>query len=197
MDGEWEEADANAEESPGDEELGHLSRVQAQTPVHSAATALISSDHPVEHTQEANAGLPISASLPQIDRLDDGRTPASPASLPLRASHSTVDPVDIVSRKPVRAASNGLPAHINQPSPAGQRTPSPGGLSSPDPTGVDPMTPTNDAGPFVLDGSGKSKRSGPIQISPMGTLAGTSAAAEAGLVVDAITSTPNTTTEAS
>lgn len=76
-------------------------------------------------------------------------------------SGATVPPIDIISRKPV--PSSGSTARLDQPDSRLERTmtrtPSPNGLGSS--LGVDamtgvegPMTPRNDAGPFIFDGSG-------------------------------------------
>ncbi|RDL39557.1 uncharacterized protein BP5553_03897 [Venustampulla echinocandica] len=74
-------------------------------------------------------------------------------------SNSTVAPVDIISRKPVANQASGTSSRLDQPDPHGRsltRTPSPNGASdSLDVTAgkEGPMTPRNDAGPFIFDGS--------------------------------------------
>lgn len=84
-----------------------------------------------------------------------GSPSPSSDSHPEQASSSTVPPVDILSRKPVARTSSHL-GH-DQNTDRDTRTPSPSGLPSSlnDTMGAEgPMTPRNDVGPFVFDGSG-------------------------------------------
>jgi len=79
-------------------------------------------------------------------------------SKPQQISNATVAPVDIIGKK---AVSSGTSSRLEQPASRAERdatrTPSPNGLTSSltdAVTGPDgPMTPRNDAGPFVFDGS--------------------------------------------
>ncbi|EPE34668.1 SMAD/FHA [Glarea lozoyensis ATCC 20868] len=75
-------------------------------------------------------------------------------------SNSTVPPVDIVSRGSISNGSGRQPTALSRPNINGRsstRTPSPNGTSSSLDvvlTGTEgPMTPRNDAGPFIFDGS--------------------------------------------
>jgi hypothetical protein len=78
-------------------------------------------------------------------------------SQPEQISNSTVAPVDIIGRKPVAGSSSQLQQPATRSERDLARTPSPDGLPSSltdaltGPEG--PMTPRNDAGPFVFDGS--------------------------------------------
>lgn len=94
--------------------------------------------------------------------LEDPPSPQSSASSqPPELSSATVPPVDIVNRKQVSGLSAGLTSgfeHSNtRTDRSAARTPSPNGLPSSlsdAVTGVEgPLTPRNDAGPFVFDGS--------------------------------------------
>jgi hypothetical protein len=90
--------------------------------------------------------------------VEDPPSPPSSSSSQPQVSNATVQPVDIISRKPVP---NGTSSCLGEPSAHSERgltrTPSPNGLhpSSMDAvTGVEgPLTPRNDAGPFIFDGS--------------------------------------------
>lgn len=94
--------------------------------------------------------------------LEDPPSPRSSAS-----SHSpehssaTVPPVDIINRRLISGLSAGVNSRSHQPDPSTDRgtarTPSPNGMpSSLNETAIGvegPLTPRNDAGPFVFDGS--------------------------------------------
>ena len=88
--------------------------------------------------------------------LEDSSAPSSSADRN-SFSNATSAPVDIITRKPV--ANGAIASHLEDPtSERGlSRTPSPNGLGASlneALTGVDgPMTPRNDAGPFIFDGS--------------------------------------------
>jgi len=79
--------------------------------------------------------------------------PLSASATPIpRVNNSTVPAVDIIPRKPVPSSVPGSSSRAEQ----GRGSPSPNGLhpALTDPlTGEGPMTPRNDAGPFVFDGS--------------------------------------------
>lgn len=97
-----------------------------------------------------------------MEDVNIGGSPSSSTSadsqLP-EISNSTVAPVDIISRRPVANQANGTSSRLDQPDPHARslsRTPSPNGV----PGSLDvaagtegPMTPRNDAGPFIFDGS--------------------------------------------
>ncbi|KAG0648909.1 hypothetical protein D0Z07_4883 [Hyphodiscus hymeniophilus] len=100
----------------------------------------------------------ISTSIEEDLDVEERPSPPSSSSSKPHVSNATVQPVDIIGRKTV---SNRSSSHLALAQPIGERritrTPSPNGLhpSSMDAvTGVEgPMTPRNDAGPFVFDGS--------------------------------------------
>ncbi|PQE12145.1 RING finger protein [Rutstroemia sp. NJR-2017a BVV2] len=79
--------------------------------------------------------------------------PLSASATPIpRVNNSTIPPLDIIPRKPVPSSASGSSSRAEQ----GRGSPSPNGLrpALTDPlTGEGPMTPRNDAGPFVFDGS--------------------------------------------
>lgn len=116
-----------------------------------AADTSEDSDQVVNNTSEAMVYLQLE---------DEPPSPLSSASShPPELSNATVPPVDIVSRKPASGLSasardGGSTSHLGHDT---ARTPSPNGLPSSlnDPMGgvEGPMTPRNDAGPFVFDGS--------------------------------------------
>ncbi|KAF8866692.1 hypothetical protein BDZ45DRAFT_169260 [Acephala macrosclerotiorum] len=95
-------------------------------------------------------------------------------SHPAQASNATVAPVDIIARKPVPSASNSA-SRLEQPESrldrTVTRTPSPNGLGSSlaAEAGVEgPMTPRNDAGPFIFDGS--AGRPSDLRLASMATM---------------------------
>jgi hypothetical protein len=79
--------------------------------------------------------------------------PLSASATPIpRVNNSTISPLDIIPRKPVPSSASGSSSRAEQ----GRGSPSPNGLrpALTDPlSGEGPMTPRNDAGPFVFDGS--------------------------------------------
>jgi hypothetical protein len=106
----------------------------------------------IEHTAEA------------IDCLNLDESPFPPSSSisePHELSNATVPPVDIISRKAVPSLSAGTSSRLEEPEHRTERstsrTPSPNGLPYSVTDAIigaeGPMTPRNDAGPFVLDGS--------------------------------------------
>lgn len=110
---------------------------------------------------EASDGLEvdhgIAISMGNIHVQDPPSPPSSSSSQP-QLSNTTVQPVDIIGRKPVP---NGTSSRLTEPNSHAERqltrTPSPNGLH---PSSIDaiagvegPMTPRNDAGPFIFDGS--------------------------------------------
>lgn len=107
--------------------------------------------------------------------LGEATSPSISPSPSSQADHATVQPVNIASRKATSGASGDTTSQLEQSLDTSRRTPSPHNVHSPHPlSGVEgPMTPTNDAGPFVLDGSGKSGR-GLQRIVHLGSAAGTS-----------------------
>jgi len=79
----------------------------------------------------------------------------APGAAREEVSNATVAPVDIVNRRSI--INTNVNQHTSHAQRSGLRTPSPNGLPSSLPDGVagsdGPMTPRNDAGPFVFDGS--------------------------------------------
>jgi len=78
------------------------------------------------------------------------RSDSSKGATTSQINNATVPPVDIIPRKPISGISPTTPRERSA------RTPSPTSLhpSSPDPVSHEgPMTPRNDVGPFVFDGS--------------------------------------------
>jgi E3 ubiquitin-protein ligase DMA1/2 len=111
--------------------------------------------------------------------------PPSPSDSEVPAQHTsnaTVAPVDIISRKPVPGTANATSSRLGQPSShqerTSTRTPSPNGLSSLAGDALagaeGPMTPRNDAGPFIFDGS--AGRGADVQLAALATLNLTAAA---------------------
>jgi hypothetical protein len=104
--------------------------------------------------------------------IDAAPSPVEPESRTPLVSNSTVAPVDILSRNSI-SNSAGRPANLSRPNINGRnttRTPSPNGTSSSLDvvlTGNEgPMTPRNDAGPFIFDGSaGRSNDAHPSSIN--------------------------------
>ena len=92
---------------------------------------------------------------------DEPPSPSDSESPAQHTSNATVAPVDIISRKPVPGAAIATSSRLAQPNShlerTTTRTPSPNGLSSSvgDALGgvEGPMTPRNDVGPFIFDGS--------------------------------------------
>lgn len=113
---------------------------------------------------------------------DEPPSPTDSESAAQHTSNATVAPVDIISRKPVPGGSNAASSRLEQPSSHMERnstrTPSPNGLSSSAGdalVGVEgPMTPRNDAGPFIFDGS--AGRAADVQLAALATMNLTAAA---------------------
>jgi E3 ubiquitin-protein ligase DMA1/2 len=107
---------------------------------------------------------------------DESPSPSDSESPVQHTSNATVAPVDIISRKPVPGASNATSSRLEQPSShidrTSTRTPSPNGLSSSAGDalggGEGPMTPRNDAGPFIFDGS--AGRRAEVQLAALATM---------------------------
>jgi hypothetical protein len=108
---------------------------------------------------EAEQGVNHLTGRVQHLNIDAATLPVETGSPMPLVSNSTVAPVDIVSRNSI-SNSAGRPANLCRPNINGRnttRTPSPNGTSSSLDvvlTGNEgPMTPRNDAGPFIFDGS--------------------------------------------
>ena len=108
-------------------------------------------------TSEADQEVHGIATSMEYMTVEDPPSPPSSSSSQPHVSNATVQPVDIISRKPVPNGTSRLGEPTAHPERGSTRTPSPNGLhpSSVDAvTGVEgPMTPRNDAGPFIFDGS--------------------------------------------
>jgi hypothetical protein len=118
----------------------------------------VPSDAEVAEVSDVSDPDGVSGVTTAMRYLTHSPSPPSSSSSQHHVSNSSVQPVDIVGRKPVPGNSS---ARLGQPSGNQERdsarTPSPKGLhpSSMDgAAGVEgPMTPRNDAGPFIFDGS--------------------------------------------
>jgi hypothetical protein len=119
----------------------------------------VSDDSDAAHAANQAAGTM------EYTQVDDSLQESNPT-----ASSATTAPVDIISRKPVGSSSQ---ARAAQPE-AGldraiARTPSPTGLGSSLDVAVGvegPMTPRNDAGPFIFDGSaGRASGAGLVNVA--------------------------------
>ena len=104
------------------------------------------------HDDDARPG--VHDTIEDLGYLNIADSPAPSIDSQLgQTSSSTVAPVDIISRKPLVSTPN----HFGGLSNRGTRTPSPNGLPSSlndHLTGNEgPMTPRNDVGPFIFDGS--------------------------------------------
>lgn len=126
------------------------------------------SDEAAEISDESSQGLNQAAEDLGYLNIDDAPSPlSSTSSQPNQISNSTVAPVDI---------SRPRGTHLEQPDPrtgrSRSRTPSPNGLPSSlsdAVTGPDgPMTPRNDAGPFVFDGS--AGRASDVQLAALASV---------------------------
>lgn len=117
-----------------------------------------------EASDDSSVDIRLRRNLENLSNLhlnDESPPPSDSESSAQQTSNATVAPVDIISRKPVPGASNATSSRLEQPGAHMQRTstrtPSPNGLSSSVGdalAGVEgPMTPRNDAGPFIFDGS--------------------------------------------
>jgi len=122
-------------------------------------------DHAVDQAAEDLGYLNIEGSPSPAESVD---------SHPGQPSNATVAPVDIIARKPVPSASNSA-SRLEQPASRLERTvtrtPSPNGLGSSlaAEAGVEgPMTPRNDAGPFIFDGS--AGRPSDLRLASMATM---------------------------
>lgn len=117
-----------------------------------------------EASDDSSVDIRLRGNLENLSNLhiNDESTPPSDSDSPAQqTSNATVAPVDIISRKPVPGVSNATSSRLEQPGShmerTSTRTPSPNGLSSSARDalgGVEgPMTPRNDAGPSIFDGS--------------------------------------------
>ena len=189
-DGEWEDAEQAEGEGAASAETPQVGVASTPRPPNiSEDTAPISTtgeDSEPEHSPSDGAlsddelERVVNETTREVNNLSLGGTSSTSSNTPPPHDHSTVSPVDIISRKPVPNGSNGIispqtldPRH---------RTPSPNEAGSPGQmSGVEgPMTPTNDAGPFILDG--KAGRDPPLMRTPF---VGTSATTAGGSTADA------------
>jgi E3 ubiquitin-protein ligase DMA1/2 len=117
-----------------------------------------------EASDDSGVDTGIHQAAEELGYMNIGDSP-SPSSLgdshPPDISNATVPPVNIISRKAVAGSSDATSSRLGQPISETERgmtrTPSPNGLGASLAealTGVEgPMTPRNDIGPFVFDGS--------------------------------------------
>jgi E3 ubiquitin-protein ligase DMA1/2 len=164
-DAEWEEVDADdaADEQEASVEVTNIASALQVPPIErSGSTNGASGDHTHAESQE-NTGEDTTGSESEVNRamnhLNISSRDDSATGLP--ESHSSIGPVNIRSGRPTARqadSSDVIPANLDvESSMRSDRTPSPNSrfpLSIGDTSGPDgPMTPRNDAGPFVLDGS--------------------------------------------
>jgi E3 ubiquitin-protein ligase DMA1/2 len=132
-----------------------------------------------EASDDSSVDIRVRRNLENLSNLDinDESPPPSDSESPAQqTSNATVGPVDIISRKPVPGASNATSSRLEQPDThmerTSTRTPSPNGLSSSVGdalAGVEgPMTPRNDAGPFIFDGS--AGRGSEVRLAALATM---------------------------
>ncbi|PSS13098.1 hypothetical protein M430DRAFT_105359 [Amorphotheca resinae ATCC 22711] len=118
----------------------------------------------VEASDDSDIGQRVKDAAEAIDHLnidEPSFPPSSSTSQFPGVSNATVPPVEIVNKNPVSSLSVGASAHLENPDSRTDRntirTPSPNGLPSSMTDVVTstegPMTPRNDVGPFVFDGS--------------------------------------------
>jgi hypothetical protein len=117
-----------------------------------------------EVSDDSGVDTRVHRAAEELGYMNIGDSP-SPSSLadshPNNISNATVPPVNIISRKAVSGAPAATSSRLEQPNSETERgmtrTPSPNGLGASLAealTGVEgPMTPRNDIGPFVFDGS--------------------------------------------
>lgn len=203
-DGEWEEVEAVENEPPtqnpplaqstAPSDLQHQVEASEETYVPPPQLNLDESDQDHSGPSDGDAadtsedsdanqkGHQASEAMTYLT-LEDPPSPLSSASShPPELSSATVPPVDIVNRKPVSGLSAGTSSRFEESQARANhgsaRTPSPNGLPSSlndTVSGVEgPLTPRNDAGPFVFDGSAGR----PINI-PLETVASTDSSAAA------------------
>jgi hypothetical protein len=137
-----------------------------------------------EASDGSSVDLRLRGNLENLSNLHINDEPPSPSDSESPAQHTsnaTVSPVDIITRKPV-PGTNPTSSHLEQPSShmerTSTRTPSPNGLSSSVGDALagaeGPMTPRNDAGPFIFDGS--AGRGADVQLAAQATMNLTAAA---------------------
>lgn len=124
-------------------------------------------DHNVDQAADDLGYLNIDDSPSPSESADSNQGPA--------LAGATVPPMDIIARKPLPSSSSAsridqLDSRLDRTM---TRTPSPNGLGSSlgvdASTGVEgPMTPRNDAGPFIFDGSGG--RPSDVQLAAIATM---------------------------
>jgi len=131
-----------------------------------------------EASDDSSLDIRLRRSLENLSNLHitDESPPSDSESPAQQTSNATVPPVDIISRKPIPSASNATSSRLEQPNThmerASNRTPSPHGLSSSvgDASAAveGPMTPRNDAGPFIFDGS--AGRGSEVRLAALATM---------------------------
>jgi hypothetical protein len=187
-------------QAPQTAELPNNTEQSRREPVSAEGTGVLVEPEPVEsqperdgnsdmEVAEASDDSSVDARLRgQLENLsnlhinDESPLPSDTDSPAQQISNATVAPVDIISRKPVPGISNATSSHLDQPRShmerTSTRTPSPNGLSSSVGdalAGVEgPMTPRNDAGPFIFDGS--AGRGSEVRLAALATMNLTAAA---------------------
>lgn len=143
-DGEWEEVDYEGSDNPATRPVSGVEDTRQTESMDEDSDEL-----QVDLQNAVNSAAILAAN--ESSQEDD-------AMLGLDTSHSSVSPMPIRSRKP--SSSRLVPTANTDGTSSSEdlnevRTPSPGSyLPIPEPLGVDgPMTPRNDVGPFIFDGS--------------------------------------------
>ena len=175
-DGEWEEADSSDVGAPTQlsdyPEVAPASQDPHQQQISSDATHVrlegagvdaeqdrsAPCDHNVADARDnAKSNQSIFTATDQLGRLnleEPSPSSGSSSSQAEATSSFTVAPVNIISRRPVAGLSSQLEQSVSDSDRDVARTPSPTGLLSDSSIGPEgPMTPRNDAGPFIFDGS--------------------------------------------
>ena len=127
----------------------------------------------VETSEDSDVSNRVHQAAEEMEYLnidDPPSPPSSASSHPPDVSNSTVQPLNIVNRKPVSGLSAGNSSRFGQSDSQGDRslarTPSPSRMPSSIHeaiiNGEGPMTPRNDVGPFIFDGSAGRSPAAPV-----------------------------------
>jgi hypothetical protein len=156
--GEWEDAPADAAEESSPE-VEASTAAPATTAEEGSQENAVTERTPAEHVnQRDSSDVEPASDADSHPSGDNQRTPSSGSDSPPPAetSASSVQAVDIVPRRSISDAQIGFAQLPHRPKPENstERTPSPSGISAiAEGMPEGPMTPRNDFGPFVFDGS--------------------------------------------
>jgi hypothetical protein len=166
-DGDWEEVDADEVDAPAQpiETALPVEPVQPLEPVPGAAAVLI------PRMEEFGQDPSTDESEPDLQHIEaESNVELSTESEPslLKTNTSTL-PVDIPRRSISHRRSEDHQEYTaSEPLVRNERTPSPVDGAQANSSEIGPMTPRNDVGPFVFDGS--AGRVGPAGVTPMAAL---------------------------